>query len=89
MIKKDIILYALVAGMIGSGIYLVGVEYHNEQNMQIADAQQVAANWRALPNSETNCAEIESKMISLALEDFAGSEIIMNALEEKSQEMEC
>lgn len=89
MIKKDLVLYGVVGALIVAGAYIIGVDYQQEKLMQITEAQQVADNWKHLPNDQTTCEEINSKRIGLGLEEFAGVEIIQQALDEKWVKMNC
>lgn len=89
MIKKDLILYAFVGGLIVAGIYIIGVDYANEQQEQYNESKQVALNWSNVNATQATCDEMQAKMFSLSTETFDGKELITDAIKLKYQEFEC
>jgi len=87
--KKDIVLYGLIAGLVFAGAYIIGVQYVDEQNAELNESKQVAANWGMLNATELDCGEMRSNLISLERETFDGAEIISAAIFEKWQEAGC
>lgn len=87
--KSDIAVYVIITGLISFGVWTITVGMETESAEQILEAQKVADNWRELDESQTNCGEIRGKIISLSDETFSGKELIIEALNEKYEEMEC
>jgi len=89
LIKKDLVLYAVVGALIVAGVYIVGVEYTDERLEQYNESKQVADNWNALNATALDCNEMQGNMIGLATETFDGKELILDAIKAKYVEAEC
>ena len=93
MIRKDKVLLGtvsvLIISLIGFGAYTIFVEYPNELAEELLESQRVADSLNDEDVSLTNCDEIRGKQIGLSRENFQGVELIVEAWDKKSIELEC
>lgn len=89
MIKKDLILYGLILGLVVAGFYYIGVEYQEEKISQYNESKQVALNWAGVDSTQITCNEMKISLIKLSTETFDGKELIEDAMNLKYKEFGC
>ena len=84
-----LVLVIVIAGFFSFSAYTYAVIIPEEIHDEIVESQAVANNWRNIPIEEINCAELRGKLLGLAVEDFNGKDIILDALIKISEEANC